>query len=94
MAVPNLALLDGPIGPLRDKHTVDISANDFVHEAGFICQAATAGDLTYQTLTGEVDQTEAGLAIGDTVSGPGGIPVLLKAVRASSTVTSIIVGIV
>lgn len=93
MPAPNLSIIDTPLGPYRDKRIIDISAADFVHEEGFTCQVATAGDLAYRTLHGAADLTEKALAIGDTVAGPGGIPVILRAVRTSSTVTSIVVGI-
>ena len=94
MAAPDLSLHDLPIGPYRDKRTIDISADDYERAGGFTCQAATAGSLTYRTLHGRADQTEANLAIGDTITGPGGIPVVLSAVRSSSTVTSVVIGIV
>lgn len=81
----------GGIGPLKDKAVVDISANDFVDSRGFLVVAATTGDLTYRTLAGSVDQTETGLAIGDLVN-VGGFPVVCRAVRTASTVTSIVVG--
>ena len=93
MSSPNLNHYHEPAGPLRDKRTVDISSDDFVHEPGFICQAATAGSLIYRTLNGESDQTETGLAIGDSIN-VAGVPVILQAVRSSSTVTSIVIGIV
>ena len=79
-------------GPLSDKQTIDISSDDYINANGFVCQVAVAGNLTYQTLHGSADQTETGLSIGDAIH-VAGIPVLLKAVRASSTVTSITVGI-
>ena len=79
-----------PIGPLRDKRVVDISAGDFTEDGGFVCQANAAGDLTYRAFEGAQDQTEA-LAAGDTVN-LGGLMVLLKAVRASATVGSITIG--
>lgn len=83
----------GPIGPYRDKRVVAIGDDDFVLDTGFTCQAATAGDLTYRTLIGEADQEETNLAVGDTITGPSDIPVVLKAVRGSSSVTSIVIGI-
>lgn len=83
----------GPIGPYRDKRVVAIGADDFTLDTGFTCQAAAAGDISYRTLFGEEDQTEAGLAVGDTIAGPGGIPVVLRTVRGSSTVASIVIGI-
>ena len=83
----------GPLGPYRDKRTVDISAADFVDDRGFTVQAAEAGSLTYRTLYGDADETEAGLAAGHTIAGPGGIPVVCRAVRATSSVGSIVIGL-
>ena len=83
---------DQAVGPYRDKRTIPIASDDFVRGAGFTCQAGSAGSITYRTVAGETDQTESGLSAGDTIVGPGGIPVLLEAVRGSSTVTSIVVG--
>lgn len=83
----------GPIGPYRDKRAVAIGTEDFELESGFTCQVSTAGSLTYRTLTGEADQTENGLAVGDTITGPGGVPVVLRTVRGSSTVTGIVIGV-
>ena len=88
----DLRLQSGPLGPLRDKVTIDISTDDYVRETGFICQVATAGDLDYRTLNGDSDLNETGLAVGDSVN-VAGIPVILQAVRSTSTVTSIVVGI-
>ena len=92
MPPPNLRHQRGPIGPLRDKFTEVIGTDDYELATGFICQVATAGDLTYRTLDGEADQAETGLAIGDTIN-VGGVPVILVAVRGASTVTSVVVGI-
>ena len=78
-----------PLGPLRDKRTVDISASDHTDEGGFVCQAGAAGDLTYRTLGG-TEQTET-LEAGGSVN-VGGVMVLLDLVRASATVRSIVVG--
>ena len=92
MPIPNISKRDLPVGPYRDKRTVAIGSDDFTLEFGFTCQVASTGNLTYRTLEGEADQTESSLAVGDTITGPGGIPVLLRAVRGSSTVTSIVIG--
>ena len=78
-----------PLGPLRDKRTVDISTSDY-EDDGFVCQVAKAGTLTYRTVSGDEDQTET-LAKGDTVN-LGGVMVALRAVRASAAIGSIAVG--
>ena len=93
MARPDLTLLDDPLGPLRDKRIITIGTDDFELDRGFICQAGTTGDLTYRTLDGEADLTETIATAGDSIN-VAGIPVVLRAVRGSSTVTSIVIGIV
>ena len=79
-----------PLGPLRDKRDVDISAAGYEDKAGFVCQAAKAGDLTYRTVAGDADQTET-LEAGGIVQACG-VPVLLKAVRASAAIGSVVIG--
>ena len=80
------------LGPLRDKRVVAIGADDYVNARGFVCVAGTTGSLVYRTLWGIADQTETIAAAGDGIT-VGGVPVILTAVRGSSTVTSIVVGI-
>ena len=92
MPPPDLRKRDSPLGPLRDKRVVAIGTVDYELDTGFICQVATVGDLTYRTLDGSADLTETGLAVGAVISAAG-IPVVLRAVRGSSTVTSIVIGI-
>lgn len=94
--VPNLETQKGPMGPLRDKYTVTIGTDDFVLDSGFICQIAapaSSGSITYRTLKGSTDQTEGSLSAGDTIN-VADVPVVLRAIRGSSTVTSVIVGII
>ena len=92
MAAPDLNHFDSPLGPLRDKRTVTIAATDIEFPSGVIVQAATAGDLAYRTLVGTLDATET-LAIGDSIN-VAGIPVVLRVIRGTSTVTSVVVGVV
>ena len=92
---PNLALLQGPIGPLRDRfvHTTHAS-DDYEDAEGFICQLGSAGDVVYRTLVGSVDITESGKAAGDVIS-VGTVPVALVAVRSlagGTTATSLVIG--
>ena len=93
----DLRHISTPIGPYKDKRVVAIGAADFVLESGFTCQAAAAGNIQYRTLKGEQDTTENGLAVGDTITGPGGIPVVLRAIRGTgggtTTVASVVIGI-
>ena len=91
MPPPNPAQISDPLGPLRDKRTVDISASAYEHPSGFICQAVAAGDLTYRTLEGDTDLTET--VVAGQVIGVGSFPVLVTAVRANATIGSIVVGI-
>ena len=93
MPSPRLNKRDEPLGPLRDKRVITIGTDDFELDTGFICQAGTTGDLTYQTLEGAADQTETIATAGDSIN-VAGIPVVLRAVRGSSTVTSIVIGVV
>ena len=91
--MPETRRYELPRGPLRDKRTITIGTDDFELETGFICQAATTGDLIYRTLIGDADQTETIATAGDSIT-VSGIPVVLRAVRGASTVTSIVIGIV
>ena len=93
MPAPDLRKRDYPLGPYRDKRTVAISTDDFILESGFTCQVGSDGNITYRTLHGAEDQTESSLDAGDSIVGPGGVPVALQAVRGTSTVTSIVIGI-
>lgn len=93
MPTPDLAKLDLPLGPLRDKFSVTIGTDDFALESGFICQVGTAGDITYRTLAGLNDQTETAVTAGDII-GIGNHAVVLTHIRGSSTITSAIIGVV
>lgn len=93
MPTPNLNQLDLPIGPYRDKRVVTIGSDDFELASGFTCAAGADGTVDYRTLEGDEDQTET-LAAGAAITGPGGIPVILRAVRGTSTAASIIIGII
>ena len=86
-------LYAGPLGPYRDVRAVDISAADYERAGGFTVQVTAAGSLTYRTLLGDADETTEGLSAGDSITGPGGIPVMIRAVRSSSTITGILAGI-
>ena len=92
MAAPDLNHFDSPLGPLRDKRTVTVASADLDFPSGVIVQAATAGSLVYQTLVGTADQTET-VASGDTIN-VGGIPVVIKKIDGTSTVTSVVVGVI
>ena len=93
MAAPDLNRLDSPVGPLRDKRTIALTGQNYVRPGGFICQVASAGNLTYRTISGDEDQTETGLSIGDAIE-VAGVPVVLIAIRASSSVSSVVIGII
>lgn len=80
-----------PIGPLRDRLVVEIGAEDYAPGGGFVCEAAAAGQLDFRTWAGQADQSIAGMSAGDAVE-VAGVPVLLSAVRATSTVARIVVG--
>ena len=80
-----------PMGPLRDKRTVSIAANDFEMKSGFVAQAVEAGTLTYRTIIGETDETET-VTAGEAIT-VAGVPVLLRALRSSSAVNNVVIGI-
>ena len=93
MAAPDLNHFDSPLGPLRDKRTITVAAADLEFPSGVIVQVATAGNLTYRTLVGVADQTETGLAANAVIS-VGNIPVIIRTIKGSSTVTSVVIGVV
>ena len=93
MPQPNINNLDSPVGPLRDRYIQTIGVDDVEFPTGVICQVAapaTGGVLEYQTLVGTADQTET-LAEGE-FPNVNGVAVLLKLIRGSSTVTSVVIG--
>lgn len=81
-----------PLGPYRDRREITLTNADYVVPEGFAVEAREAGALTFRTLRGNADQTET-LAAGETLSGPGMVPVLLQAVRNSSTIRRFTVGL-
>ena len=89
-AIAPLQYQAGPIGPLKDRRVIDISADDFLDVRGFVVEAIDAGDITYRTLGGTADVTQT-LAAGD-YPAVAGVPVLCTAVRTTSTVTTVVVG--
>lgn len=80
----------GPIGPPVDWFTQDISTEDFVDEEGFAAIVGTDGTLSYRTFRGKGDQSKA-VKAGEWLFPRPDFPGLLQAVRADSTVGSIIV---
>ena len=86
----NPSLSSGPVGPLKSKLVVAVGNDDLSYPSGIIVQVATAGDITYRPLDSNEDLTET-VARGDTI-GVGGIPVLIKIIRGSSTITSVVLG--
>lgn len=94
MPIPDISKRDVPVGPLRDMFQQTIGSDDYELPQGFICQVASnvaSQDLVVRTLEGDADITFNDIAQG-TVVGISTHPVLLRAVRGSSTVTSIMVG--
>lgn len=91
MPLPNAKVIGDPVGPLRGRKTVTIGSEDVEFDAGVIVQAATAGDLVYHPLYGGSDITET-VAVGD-FPNVAGIPVLVSAIRGSSTVTEVVIGL-
>ena len=93
MGTPDIRHSDTPVGPYRDVFTQDIRTEDYEDSSGFTFAAVAAGTLMVRTAGGVADVTTGALVAGGTFVGPGGIPVLCVAVRANSTVRSVIVGI-
>ena len=94
MAAPDIRNFDIPVGPLRDRIVMSVGNDDIEIPDGFICQVAApvaAGILTYQTVAGSADQSET-LAAGSFPNSCG-IPVMLKVIRGTSTVTSVVIGV-
>ena len=93
MGPPNTRLLQGPIGPLRDKYVRAVGADDIdlSEHGGVVVQANAAGDLTYVTLEG-TEQTET--LVAGAVVNAAGIPVLIKEIKGSSTLNSVIIGVI
>ena len=93
----NLELLQDPLPCYRDVRTVVIGADDFELPGGFVAQVASAvaaQSITYRTLGGSIDRTEAGIMQGDDVAaGPGGTQAALVAIRGASTITSVVIGV-
>ena len=91
MPIPDIRNRDLPVGPPRDKLVITIGSADYELPQGFICQVNSAGDIDYRTLEGESDLSETGLSSGDIIN-VCGIPVLLRVIRGTSTITSVIIG--
>ena len=90
MGILDASITQGAVGPLKEKRVVDISVNDFEDARGFVVQAGADGDLTYRPLVGNADLTDT-LVAGGSVN-VGGVLVLCRAVRAASTIDSIVIG--
>ena len=97
MAISDLENSQGPVGPLKDKRSINVSAltDDFVEDRGFIIEVVTPGagtaSLTYETMGGR-ELTEAGLKAGDEIN-VAGIPVLCRRIDQASTVTTVNIGL-
>ena len=81
--------VQGGVGPLKHVRTVNTNA-DIEDARGFIVQAVGAGDLTYRPVAGDADITETLVAGG--FPHVCGIPVMVSAVRAASTVATVRIG--
>ena len=87
--------VDGPTVCVRAKRSITDLTSDYTHSEGrtFIVIAGSAGSITYRAFGDDEDQTEAGLDAGDMIA-CGAFPVGIIAVRSSSTVTSIVIGVI
>ena len=74
-----------PVGYYVDVFEQAIGADDFEPGYGFLCTVLSAGTLDFKTTAGEADRSKD-FSAGDDVAGAGGMPVILEAIRGSSTV--------
>lgn len=80
-----------PLPAFKGKNVIAIGSADVAIEPPAAIQVATAGNLTYVTLRGD-ELTENTLAAGDDIVGPGGGLVLVREIKGTSTVTSVVAG--
>ena len=94
----DLSFTDGPHGPLVDTWDETIGADDFSlnDKSGFICHVGSAGDLVVETYKGGGIERTFTFVAADVGSGirVDGIPVLIRKIKGTSTVTSVRIGII
>ena len=93
IAMPNITdnrRYPAGIGPVKDKLILTIGNDDYEYPQGFLCTVLSSGDLTYRTLNGTTDITETVTANSQVQA--GGQPLLLSAIRSTSTVSSVDIG--
>jgi len=88
----DLGNFHGPVGPVRGAKVVTVGSDDIVDVNGFIVQGnGAAGNLVCSPLTlGSDDFTFAVTASQYPVFELGGVPVLCRAVKGTSTAASFI----
>ena len=95
MPLSNPSLADDPVGPVKATRELVIGSEDVEIDAGFICTVlapATGGVLVYRELNGDADRRRAGLAANTTITTQSTnfpLPVLVRTIRGSSTVTRV-----
>ena len=77
----------GFIGLPVDKRVIDVGADDFVLDSGFLCTCLAAGEIKFRTLKGSEDLTET-KAVGERIE-TAGIPVPLRIVRGTGDTTTV-----
>ena len=92
MPQPNINHLDSPLPAYRGLQRVTVGSADIVFDYPVTCRAAAAGNLDVTDSLGSNFDFD-GLSAGDDIVGPGDGLLLIRAIRGSSTVTSVIVGL-
>ena len=91
MARPDIDNSDAILNGYRGIRTVAVGNDDIEFEFPVTVRVATTGNLTYVDALGG-EHTLTGLAAGADVVGPGDGLVMVRIIRGSSSVTSVIVG--
>ena len=86
----NFGTYSGFHGFIWREEVVDISSEDFEYEGGFLCEGVANGTLSVRGFDASSDSNKT-LVDAERKVLSYGLPYLLKAVRANSTVGSIIV---
>ena len=92
MPVPDFSRFSDQLPAFRGIYTQAIATDDVVFAAPVALQAISTGNLVVVCDSGHEYTATIGTA-GDSLVGPGGGLVLVKTIKGSSTVTSVIVGV-
>lgn len=90
MAAPDPRRLDQPLGPLRNGFIQEVTTEDYIDERGFVAHALTMGMFVCVPL-GSDTEISFNAVIGSYLNSCG-VPIFLKAIKSTSTVTSFMIG--